>query len=202
MAMTWRRGWLLAAAASLISCGAPYPCEKDVKLQDPVILAGSAKARVTCASGAQQLTNTSLEYRDRQGTVDTTIDVLFSSEVGVGVDGPRFFIEIPRELADGTYAMEGATPPIKVYSPGEDLSQLRGTISFQRTHNVPFIDQEAPPEGEVTSSLLLTLDLQGSYGYTGDCGQGTFGVGPVTIQFERSAKVDTCRDEVHLGGGH
>lgn len=201
MAKTSRRGWLLAAAVPLLACGEPYPCEKNVEILEPMLLAGEREMRVTCASGTQLSLSTGIRMTGTYGTSSltrTTIDLFANVENTEEAIGPLLYIDIPKELEDGTYSVEGPTPPIKITS----VENLRGTITFQRTRDFPFVDQVDPPEGEVSNAVVVTLDIQGSYDFHNTCGKGTFALGPVTVNLRRTSEVGTCRTDVKWGGGH
>jgi hypothetical protein len=175
-------------------------CEEDVRTPAAVVLSGDAQTRVTCASSEQML----IPFTGRFGTyyreyrVDNGLAIELSSERTESSVGPGLSIYIRKDVPDGTYSMEAPPSGLRIQGV-ERLIRLQGTVAFERSRNLPSIDVLEPENGPVTSTITLSLDLQGTYQYPGGCGEGTFALGPVTLRLQRSSEVDTCHSAPGFG---
>lgn len=194
MPKTWKLLGLFASAITLVGCET-YPCEKNTSQPGATVVSGGEQLQVTCASGAQHPVSVSSATFLQPSYSGDGLDVFFHAwnNADTQKQDLDFDIFIPRELADGSYPVGGADAAIRVTRRVDPQAQFQGTISFERTRNVPLVDVAEPEEDEAfTQTLKMTLNLTGKLKYDSACGSGSFSTGSMELHLERTSEVTTC----------
>jgi hypothetical protein len=182
-------------AAHLLACSSK--CWQSSNAEPAVFVSGTGNMDVTCADGTRRpskLMSRMLYFQAQEGQA-LFVDLDYRIE---GVTPNLLLnIRIPSELADGSYPLNEENPRITVGpsgSFGAVESITGGTFSFQRTRDVPFADIEAPDQGEFTSSIEFTLEMEGTLADPGHqcAGPAPFTIAPVTVQLNNVAVVAEC----------
>jgi hypothetical protein len=210
--MSWMKPLMLLVAASALPACGPFPCENSnsPEFSPPTLVRGTGRALVTCATQGQrslQLVNQNTQYEYiTYLPAGSPVYALLTFDLPQQQDGTRLSVklEIPSTLADGTYPVTRGGP-IDLFVNVSRPEEYQGTVTFQRTRDVPFADQQEPEPGTYTHGIDVTLELEGRLGYVGtNCDSpATFKVEPLTVHMERTTHVGMCENklsDLRLGG--
>lgn len=186
---------LVLACLAVAACDREYPCarSRDVTLE---VLEGPGNATVTCGGEETALAIDLSAWPPAFEGNETKRSVT----AGFSYDAPAaeaerpgplpIYLELPRDLPDGTYPADDARLTLSVGAGGGTIA---GTVTFTRTRDVVFADVTDPKNGSHRSTLDLTLDLSGR-GYVTDCGEDTPYVVPRTrIRLQSETTVGACQ---------
>ena len=187
----------LTLACVLPACERERPCEQDSSFPPARVESGPARLTITCKGST---TPETVELRPEAtsfsayATPGQPIQVSLAFTSAKPLSGHLLSFAIPGDLPDGTYTLGEKDAPRLANLYGEALASERGRVTFRRTRDLPFVDVEDPEPGHYTSSLELTLELQGD-GYTGyppECPEASISVEPFTVHIERTSVIETC----------
>lgn len=211
--MNWMKP-LLPLAAVLCAPACTHPCDKDQIPDDPLTrISGSGRLLLTCNPTKEQRV-LSLEdtWTLSSGNGKDPDEPWLGPAVGFHAPDTQYIyltFHFPRSLGDGTYAFtEAASTPVAVS--GTELLDHSGVMSFARTRDVPFVDQEKPRTGDYFNTIDMTFELKGHISplYLFPCAEPLeFEVEPTTVHLEKTTTIETCNagdalSNVHIGGGH